>query len=351
MTQWVIPELYCPFTPAVNDRAREAEEETASWLDRHGLASGSLAQAVSAAAARLAARTRPRADYEPLSAVSDFYAWMFIRDDYCDEGAAGLSASGLFEADLGSLAVLEASRHGLDHAGHNEAPQDGADGARERALEDVLGRLAGLAGGRAWRRSLGRQMRAYFQATFWEAGNRARGEVPHLALYTRMRPVAAGVRVDDVLLGVGAPEAHGAVLPAEPGSEPLLATLSGHAERAVCWSNDLYSLDKELATGDVHNLIVVLCRERGLCIADAVSEAAAMHDREVRGFVEEEERLAELMRQSRRDRTTFPPWLPHYIEALEHRIRGNLDWSLAAARYGAPAAANTPGVEPDGGSS
>lgn len=325
MPQWTIPDLYCPFAPAVNERAREAEEETAAWLSRYGLADDRPARAVAAAAARLAARIRPQADYTSLSATADFYAWMFIRDDYCDETVAGRSAFGLFQADLGSLAVLEGRIPGSP------------PGGREQALADVVARMSVLSGGRAWRRGLRRQMRAYFQATFWEAANRARGEVPDLATYSRLRPLTAGIRVDDVLLGASLPGSSGAGLPPHPTVDPLIATLAGHSERAVCWSNDLLSLEKELAAGDIHNLIVVLCREQGLTTAQAISRAAWMHDGEVRSFIGLEERI--LARHS--GTTAAPAWLPLYMEALKHRMRGNLDWSLAAARYGVSA--------PDGG--
>lgn len=325
MPQWAIPELHCPFVSAVNDRVHEAEEGTAGWIFRHGLAGERYAAAIAAAAARLAARTRPRAGYEALRATSDFYAWMFVRDDYCDETAAGLNASGLFREDLGSLAVLQRRREGA--------------GSRERALADVLRRLSALSPGRAWRRGFSRQMRAYFQATFWEAANRFRGEVPDLRTYSRMRPIAAGVLVDDALLGASLPGAPGAALPPPPASSPLLAALSGHAARAVCWSNDLFSLEKELAAGDVHNLVVVLSRERGTTTQEAVSRAARMHDEEVRSFIGLEDRLLE---ERSRQSGLQPEWVDSYLDALKDRMRGNLDWTLAAARYGASA--------PDGGS-
>ncbi len=101
-------------------------------------------------------------------------------------------------------------------------------------------------------------------------------------------------------------------------------TVASH--RVVCWANDLASLKKELASGDVHNLVMVMARAEDLGLQEAVDRVARMHDAEVRTFVSLSSRLPSF-------EAVVDEHLGRYVAVLQARMRGNLDWSREAARY------------------
>jgi hypothetical protein len=93
----------------------------------------------------------------------------------------------------------------------------------------------------------------------------------------------------------------------------------------VGWANDLFTYEKEIIQGEVHNLVLVLMNERRLTIAEAVAQTIALHDDEVRRFLQEVEQLPSF-------------GLDHadvqrYVEMLRCWIRGHLDWAHETGRY------------------
>ena len=95
------------------------------------------------------------------------------------------------------------------------------------------------------------------------------------------------------------------------------------ANRAICWSNDLFSVHKELAHGDVHNLAIVLQHEEAVTLHEAVAHAAEMHDDAIRAFEHHEQRLRE----------TTSPDIHRFVDALKGWVRADLDWSIETSRY------------------
>ena len=343
-----VPELLCPFPPRINPLADVAGRETLRWAASFGLiepTNGSSARALGAAAAgRLAGRLRPDAPLEELSVVSDLYAWMFLEDDRRDETAEGFSPHGLSEGDARFLAILEASAARTRRP--PAQPQRPGDGPAEEALLDLARRLFGRAPSAGWRRRFVRAFSAYLAATAWEAQNRARGETPDEASYRRMRPLTAGLGIDDELLHWGESTRQ----PLEALSDPDVRRLLASSALVVCWANDLYSLPKELARGERHNLVVVLARARGVPIDEAFARAARAHDEEVASFLALKGRVlgpraSAGVRPAPVPTSPLPepaaaPEVPGpdrrlsgFVSALESRMRGNLDWSREAARY------------------
>ena len=312
MQQIVLPDLFCPFAPVVNKHAALVQEETTRWASSFGLLSEERSHRAfrATAAGRLAAGFHPFAGREELRLISDFYAWMFLQDDRRDESAVGRHPGRLSDSDRRFLEVLE-----------GDVPER-HDGPAVHALGDLSERLGLLAPGPAWVRRFVRGVEKYFEASLWEAANRARGTVPDPEDYARMRPLTAGLGVDDELIEL----AGEARLFGGAREHPTVRRLTLASHNAVCWANDVFSLGKELAHGDVHNLVVVLAHAEGLGLQEALDRVAEVHDEEVRNFV----RLSS--------------WLPSFGEAVdEHlgsymavlraRIRGNLDWSRESARY------------------
>lgn len=312
MERIVVPDLYCPFASALNKHAATIQEETIWWVSFFGLLPNEWShQAIRAAAiSKLAARFHPSTGPQELRLISDFYTWMFLQDDRRDESEVGWRPGLLFENDRRSLQVLEG-----DDPTWRDPPS-------VHALRNLRDRLNAQAPGPAWMRRFVRGVENYFEATTWEATNRAQGIVPDPDTYARMRPLTAGLAVDDELIEL----AGEARLFGGAREHPTVRRLTLASHRAVCWANDVVSLEKELAHADVHNLVLVLVHAEGLGLQEAVDRVGRMHDIEVRDFVRLSSHLP-----------SFGPavdgQLRRYVAALQARIRGNLDWSRESARY------------------
>ena len=106
---------------------------------------------------------------------------------------------------------------------------------------------------------------------------------------------------------------------------PTVLRLTQLADQAVCWANDLFSLDKEVHHQDVHNLVLALQRERGVSLSEATQQAAQMYHRAVRDFCEDRAQLPSF--------GAADLYLARYLDVLEMRIQSNLTWSQTVARY------------------
>ena len=307
----VFPQLRNPFPDEAPEIAPELCREGSAWLERFGLGPQDDASrsAFTANFAGLAARLHPRASREALRLTTDWYSLMFLHDDRCDSSGIGkdparlkLLTDRLLKVFLGSPAKPE-------------------DEPLARALADLRRRLLAYGGAR-WFQGLSEQVIVYFNALKWEAANRAEGTVPALSEYLQMRPVTAGLQIDEVFIEMmDGVRVSGTVL-----NHPAVQHLVTSANRAVCWSNDLLSLEKELQEGDVHNLVVVLMQDRSLKMQLALKEAAHMYHQEVDQFLAGEAALPSFGAQE-------DAQLRQYVHLLKARIGGIMGWSQRANRY------------------
>ena len=307
MSELEIPSLYCPFASRISPHADALEAANLAWLVRlHLVPAGSAAALVDRARfGRLAARAYPDASLDMLGIAAAWATWLFLRDDQCDEGGIASDAS--------AMRVL--SDHQIDVlAGQRPRGND----PLTAALVDLRERMLAHGGGRWMSRFLA-NVQDYFDASVWEADNRAHGRIPDVETYIRLRDLTGAVKTCfDIFELVEGPLAIDARYDAH------LSRLMQLANRAICWSNDLFSIHKELAHGDVHNLVIVLQHASNLPLRDAITVAARMHDDAIRAFAHHEQRLIE---------GDAPPSMRRFVAALQGWVRANLDWSIETGRY------------------
>lgn len=307
-----LPKLYYPFSPAINPHADAIHETTLDWLARFDVFQDDMTYNAfySSHIGRLAARFHPYAPHDVLQLVSDWYAWMFLKDDQRDESEFGKHPELLAGANNRYLEILK-----------------GADlGAVEQpltfALEDLRQRLVAQAPTSIWMRRFTRSVAEHFSSTVWEATNRSRGLNPDLRSYVRMRPITGGLHVDTEFIGI-AERTH---VPPEVREHPEVKTLMRTSNNVVCWANDLFSLEKEAGGGDVHNLVLILQHEQGHPLQRAVSEAVAMHNAQVEEFERVERQVPSFGQAVNTN-------LDRFVAVLKTRMRGNFDWSQESGRY------------------
>jgi hypothetical protein len=289
------------------------ERSAVEWATRQGLIRGAAARRYARARfARLIARTYPDGPLGELHLAAAWLTTVFALDDHLE--------TVLGDRPVRQRQVRDVVRAHLRGTGGAATVIEALGPPIGRALVAVWARTWPGTGA-AWRERFAENVADYLTGNVWEATNRAAGRVPGVPEYMRMRRSTAATAIFfDLIEVIG-----GAELPPDAARDPALLELRRHADNAVAWFNDLVSWPKELARGDVHNLVLVVAHERGVRPAEALGTVAAWHDHEVSAFVEGRERLPGALRAI--------PGVDEVVDGLAHWIRGNVDWSRESGRY------------------
>jgi hypothetical protein len=160
-----------------------------------------------------------------------------------------------------------------------------------------------------------------FASNVTEARNRERAQIPDVAAYLQLREITIGLHVLFALAEL----LEGFSLSDRTRAHPALQRLATRTCNIVGWANDLFTYEKEIIQGEMHNLVLVLMNERPLTIAEAVEETIALHDNEVRSFLQEVEQLPSF--------GVANEGVQRYVTMLTCWIRGHLDWAHETGRY------------------
>ena len=309
----LLPPLHAPFSSTLNPYVHEADEAVIRWVDSFRLAP-QRDWAVYYRKAKFtwfAARCFPGASLSDLVLAAEFNVWLFLLDDSCDEVPPGRKYA--YIRKMSSELTLALSGY---------APAFGRPAPLVSALGDLWKRLKAL-GNRSWQDHFVDCMILYLDACKLEATFLDLQLHPTVDTYTRNRPYLGAVHLEPALAQV----LCAIDLKERWATEPLLEAITLLCCNIVCWSNDLFSLEKELRNGDTHNLVLVLQHERGYSLQEALREAADIHNRDVQQFIE-------LSGQVQNDPFCGKA-VPAYIRALENIISANMEWSLKdSKRYG-----------------
>jgi hypothetical protein len=307
------PAVFCPLLPRISPHADEVQRTALHWATRHGLLERPGTQAAFAAArfANLMSRAHPAATAANLALATDWLTAIFALDD-------------LLEAAL--VAEPERMRAGIEDL-LVRLPADAVAGT------EAFGRPIATALADVWRRTRPRvtdewrdrfvgHVAEYLHGTIWESGNRARNALPTVAEYLAMRRHTAATEMFFDLIE----PVHAIVLPAGVLDDEDFQALRRHAGTAIGLFNDLISWRKEMAVGDLHNIVFVVGQDHGLDPAEAIGAAVAEHDAQMAAFLTARDGLAQ--------GKWAADWAVRIAAAdVGHWVRGNLDWSLESGRY------------------
>lgn len=306
-----IPELYCPFPPAISPHAEEVQRLINEWMhERHYLRTEAAYRRFKAARfASLTGRVHPEASFESVLLVASYMSWLFMLDDLCDEASLGRDPERL---RIQLFELIDRMRHPRPLRGDESPVVVGLAELWERML---------LRATPGWAEHFIQTFEGYALACVWEARNRALNRVPPMTEYIAYRRHTSAVYAFFALIEL----AEQVTLPAELREH--VRALEVRANDGVCWVNDMSSLEKELDAGDVHNLVIVLQHEQGLSLQGAVDHAASLFNSRMREYVELEQRLPSLG-------AAIDVPLQRYLLGLRCWVRGNIDWSYESGRYG-----------------
>lgn len=306
---FIPPALYCPFPAAVSKHAETVQQQNIEWVRRFNLLKGEGAYKPLSAAkfGSLVSRTYPHAPLEELQIVTDWTVWMFILDDLSETLAK--EPDSLAAMYSGFLDILKGVR-----AGEPENPL-------AVALQDIRSRLLQKATP-AWMSRFIRTFEECCESWVWEARNLTNGTIPDVATYIQMRPFTGALMTVIEMIDI----TEGIDLSAEVRQHEAVQRLTLIANNVVNYPNDIFSVEKEIKAGEIHNLVLLLQREHQLSFQEAIDRAAEMHNSEVRAFIDLEKQLPSFGAQADWD-------LKRYLSALRFIMRGHLDWAQASGRY------------------
>ncbi|GAA3677553.1 hypothetical protein GCM10022267_75510 [Lentzea roselyniae] len=292
--------------PAVQvaDWHPEAESRTREWVREFGMVRSEAAceHFDAIGAGRLSAWVYPEARPEVRDIVTDWLSWLFVLDDQCDEGALG--------RDPGALDILLEPLHAvLSGRTTSSAPL-------ARGLANICLRVRHHG---TWWLRFRDHVRTYLLACRWEASNRAASRVPTLDAYIPHRRWAGSMLATLDLTEL----ATGDLLAEQDWINPDYQEAVLAAADVVCWTDDVVAVDKELARGDVHNLVIVLANRHGVPWEKAIQTGKDMVARREQDFLEAERRLL----------ADDPAMWERNLQGLRAWMRGHLDWGTETARY------------------
>ncbi|XYI03583.1 terpene synthase family protein [Sorangium sp. So ce1128] len=241
--------------------------------------------------------------------ATQWMIWLFMFDDQFDDGLPGRNISDI-EGTV--LEYIELCANPFRFA-----PRAPAAEALCELFSRTLPRMP-VSWGNRFRTHFIRYLSTYS----WSAWNHLQGIVPELNSYLENRYHSGGMVPSMDLIEL----TEGLDLPTEVILSEPVDRLSRACGNVVCWSNDIVSLAKEQARGDVTNLVVVLRHLYKCSLQEAVDRVNAKIVEEVRLFEEIESSLPEYQ-------PGVSSQLKKYIAGLKAWMRGNLDWSAETHRY------------------
>ncbi len=301
-----------PFAEALHPKAADLEAYARAWVQRMGLVR-TPAELERFEAARywyLVAGNFPQAPWDVLTIAHDWSCWGFFLDDFDDASAAAAQPQTLHHLFAQVLAILQDT---------SAAP--GAPSPLLGALQDVWKRIHRHSSA-AWRRRFVRALVESFSAYQWEARNRFSQRIPAVVEYLDYRRKTSGWRTLALLVDL----TLGRTLSERVYSSPAFQQLLDTANNVICWSNDLFSFEKERAIGEVHNLVHIVQTEYRCTIEAAMQMIGTWHNQEVRRWQHLVAQMPRfLLREARHIRA--------YIAFSEHSMRSNHVWSQVTGRY------------------
>jgi Terpene synthase family 2, C-terminal metal binding len=302
-----LPSLRYPFPSAMNPHAASTDRQIMIWATHFGLLSPSHES--SPGYGWFAARAYPNAPANRLQIAADWMSWLFLLDDQIDETGIGGQPARLAQLHARFLAILDG-----DTPTRQDIPL-------AHALADLRTRMAEQASA-PWMQRFRYHAVSYFAAMHWEATNRAERRIPDVATYCTRRPFTGAVEsCFDLIVLVNQIR-----LPDSVRDHPAVQQLERMANNVICWSNDIFSAEKEAWHGDTHNLVLLLMNEERCSFQEALNRVATLHDAEVVAFGTQADQLS-------LHGVPVSADLTQYVAGLRAWMRANFDWSLTAMRY------------------
>jgi hypothetical protein len=312
-------ELDIPFPGRISGWVGKAEDELLDWARRKHLARSEAAQRHLAAArfGHLAARVYPDAGPEALALAAQWIGWFFRTDDQFDDGPLGRRPDHVEDLADELTTIVTAS-------GTRPVPRSPvAD-----ALGDLWSRTAPQRS-RRWQRRFAKHLDRWLETVRQQAANRACQSRPEEEAHASQRRLGMVQNCIDLIEFTGEFE-----VPTALEATAEFRRLRDLTADVVDWTNDLFSLDKELVRHDMHNAVILAQHHRGVSLGQAAAAVAVRVRDSVQDFTAGAARLGDTLgaaglTANERDS------VQRAIEGMKLMMRGHLDWAVGNPRYSA----------------
>ncbi|MFC0842386.1 terpene cyclase [Streptomyces noboritoensis] len=309
-------EFDLPFALRISPALEAARRRNLDWVQQRHLVLGdpSLDWYRSWDMPRLAAYGFPYAQGPELDLCTDAMAFFFVFDDQFD-GPLGLAPHDVARLCQGLIDIV-----------HGAQPDTRADPC-SIAFADLWRRCAEAAP-RGWVARVAHEWEYYFAAHAHEAINRRRGVPSDMEQYLQVR---RGVAATALPLSLGE-HAAGITLPAAAFHSPQLRIMRDIAVDITLMCNDVYSLEKEEARGDMDNLVLVIQHAQGCSRDEAVAAARDEVHQRVARFQHLADEVSGMCRQlalSHAQRAA----VDIYVDIMAAWIVGYHTWQTQTLRY------------------
>jgi hypothetical protein len=310
-----LSDLYLPWPDTIqNPRGPAAIEATRATASRLGLIHDRFNLERFYAFASSAMYFYPGAALDDLVACSDWCAWLFFLDDLYDENAhAAWDITGARRL----MGMCLASLRGAKPPAGAPPPVRFAWEIRQRLPRSAVA-------GACWLRRFTASAEDYLLKGVLPANAHwAHRLVPAFDHYLQQREYDSAVHTCIDLIELAA----GLSIPEEAHATEPLPSMRRLCARALAYTNDLMSYEKEvLEHGNPNNLVHVLMTHRSLSFDHAVHDTVALINRHTRD-------LGTLERQIPSYGRALDALIARYVAGMGQLLRGNFDWSLATGRY------------------
>ncbi len=310
-----LPKIYCPFPSSINPYVEEAHEHTIAWAKHFCLVQkdAAMRRFLASRFSWLTARAYPSVGKEELKLLNDWLTWLFLFDDQFDEGLI-----------IGQPSYIQTLLDGYS-AIFTNPDAIVLQSPAAQALTDLVQRTFSQMPS-VWQMRFAKHFKAYFDTYIWSVNNCTLATVPNLSDYIEKRRDSGSVYPAIDLIDL----AEHVALPLSLMESPEFQRLMRITNDVVCWSNDIISLEKEIARGDVNNLVLVVQHAENLPLQEAVDKVGTMVSSAVRLF-EQTERALQNTLQNRIPELERD--MQKYLNVLKAWMRGNLDWAVSTGRY------------------
>ena len=311
-------DLHYPFPSRISPDVDRARRVHLAWPSRFGLldTASEAERHARADYAGLASRFYPTAVGADLDLGVDLMSWYFLFDDPFD---------GPLGEDLPEVRRLtQTMAHVLDHR------PDPSAAPIVRAFADLWERSrAGMSD--TWCHRAAHYWRAYFAGYVTEAENRIHAVRLSADGHLRLRRDTIGVQPTiDLAERLGHYEVPSRVF----FSEHLTAMRMIAAEVDTL-HNDICSVEKEEAVGDLNNMVLIIEHEQGRDRSTSVAVVGQMLKERVQRFLALELGIPALCSELRLSAARSHDVDRYVADALRTVMRGDLDWAEQSGRYDA----------------
>jgi 5-epi-alpha-selinene synthase len=311
MSLFSFPELYCPFPSKVNKYADVLEDYAIEWVSSFNL----LANESSVERFRkskfflLTSGAYPYSDLEELKIGNDLLSWLFIWDDQCDLSDLGKQPEVLNNVHNKFLDILK----GAETTSQDMPIFHALKNLRQRMLQKST---------EEWFCYFYEEFEDYLHGCVLESENRKLEIIPDIDTYIKIRRSSLGLEQNLTMSEL----CNQFMLSKVLREHNIIKELKYMAIDILAWCNDIFSVSREIASGDIHNLVFLLHHHKEISLDEAMKSAAQMHDQKVREMMNLEASLPSFGKK-------LDAELSKYISGLHTWISSNVEWYAYSGRY------------------